>query len=150
MPLIVSEHYPEKLGHIVADLDVSHAKLKYPKTLFSMATPEMRNKVKELFPGPNSLESVVVFGLESHICLEQTAIDMKDDGYEVHVAVDCAMSRSLEDRAVAMQRLREIGCHITTSESIIFKLMKDKNHPKFNDVRKLVTNVSEDTCLSKL
>uniref|UniRef100_A0A1L8DXZ4 Isochorismatase domain-containing protein 1 n=1 Tax=Nyssomyia neivai TaxID=330878 RepID=A0A1L8DXZ4_9DIPT len=148
VPLIVSEHYPEKLGRIVKDLDVSHAKMIYGKTLFSMATPEMRNKVKELFPG--DLESIVLFGLESHICLEQTAVDMCDMGYQVHIAADCAMSRSLEDRAIALQRLREIGCHITTSESIIFKLMKDKNHPKFNEVRKLVTFPSEDTGLSKL
>lgn len=42
LPLIVSEHYPEKLGPIVPELDVSHAALVYPKTLFSMATPEMR------------------------------------------------------------------------------------------------------------
>lgn len=147
--MIVSEHYPEKLGGIVPELEVSHAALKYPKTLFSMATPEMRQKIKDIFPG-SSLESVVLFGLESHICLEQTAIDMKDDGYEVHIAADCAMSRSLDDRSCALQRLREIGCHVTTSESVLFKLMKDKNHPKFNEVRKLVTHPTEETGLSKL
>lgn len=149
VPLIVSEHYPEKLGPIVPDLDVSHAAFKYPKTLFSMATPEMRAAIKKLFPD-SSLESVVLFGVESHICLEQSAMDMKSDGYEVHIAADCAQSRSQDDRFCALQRLREIGCHITTSESILFKLMKDKNHPKFNDVRKLVTHPVEETGLSKL
>lgn len=147
VPLIVSEHYPEKLGPIVKDLDVSHAVLKYPKTLFSMATPEMRATIQTKFP---DLESVVLFGLESHICLEQSAIDMKSDGYEVHIAADCAVSRSQDDRICALQRLRAIGCHITTSESVIFKLMKDKNCPQFNDVRRLVTHPSEDTGLSKL
>lgn len=77
-------------------------------------------------------------------------MDMKLDGYEVHIPADCAMSRSQDDRMCALQRLREIGCHVTTSESIIFKLMKDKNHAKFNDVRKLVTHPTEDTGLSKL
>lgn len=148
IPLIVSEHYPEKLGPIVPDLDISHA-FKYPKTLFSMATPEMRAEIKKLFPD-SSLEAVVLFGLESHICLEQSAIDMKSDGYEVHIAADCAISRSQDDRICALQRLREIGCHVSTSESIIFKLLKDKNNPKFNEVRKLVTHPTEDTGLSKL
>lgn len=149
IPLIVSEHYPEKLGATVPDLDVSHASLKYPKTLFSMATPEMCSHLKKLCPD-FGLESVVLFGLESHICLEQTAMDMKLNGYDVHIAADCAMSRSQDDRHLALHRLREIGCHVTTSESIIFKLLKDKNHSKFNEVRKLVTHPTEETGLSKL
>lgn len=149
IPLIVSEHYPEKLGATVPDLDVSHAAFKYPKTLFSMVTPEMRSQIQKLFPD-SRLEAVVLFGLESHICLEQSAIDMKADGYEVHIAADCAMSRSQDDRMLALQRLREVGCHVTTSESVIFKLLKDKNHPKFNEVRKLVQHPTEETGLSKL
>lgn len=92
----------------------------------------------------------MLFGLESHICLEQSAMDMRADGYEVHIAADCAISRSQDDRHCAMQRLREIGCHVTTSESIIFKLMRDKNHPQFNRVRQLVTHPTEETGLVKL
>lgn len=149
IPLIVSEHYPEKLGPVIPEFDVSHAALVYPKTLFSMAIPEMRSEVKKLFPG-DALESVVLFGIESHICLEQTAIDMRADGYEVHIPADCAISRTQDDRHCAMQRLREIGCHVTTSESVIFKLMRDKNHPQFNQIRKLIMEPTVDTGLAKL
>lgn len=148
IPLIATEQFPEKLGKIVKDLDIAHAQGVYPKTLFSMGTPEVLSKINELY-GAN-LESVVLFGIEAHICVEQTAIDLRGLGYDIHVVADCSMSRSPEDRALALERLKQIGCFVTTSESIIFKLMKDKNHPKFNDLRKLVTQVSADTGLAKL
>lgn len=146
--LIATEHYPEKLGPIVKDIDIAHAKGVFSKTLFSMCIPEVQNKIKELFNG--DLEAVVLFGLESHICLEQTAMDLVKDGLQVHIVADCSVSRSLEDRALAFERLKQMGCFVTTSENVIFKLMKDKNHPDFNQVRKLVTHPSEDTGLAKL
>lgn len=75
-------------------------------------------------------------------------MDLVKLGYNVHIAADCAMSRSLEDRKLALQRLKEMGCTVSTSENIIFKLMKDKNHPAFNEVRKLVMEMSVDTKLA--
>ncbi|XP_063704785.1 isochorismatase domain-containing protein 2 [Culicoides brevitarsis] len=146
VPLIATEHYPEKLGPIVKELDCSHAKGVFSKTLFSMCTPEVQSKMKEL----GDLESVVLFGLEAHICLEQTAMDLLKEGFAVHVVADCSVSRSAEDRALALERLRQLGCFVTTSENVIFKLLRDKNHPDFNQVRKLVAHPSEDTGLAKL
>lgn len=77
-------------------------------------------------------------------------MDLRQLGYDVHVVADCSMSRSLEDRMLAFERMKQIGCFITTSESVIFKLLKDKNHSSFNEVRKLVSNTSVPTDLSKL
>lgn len=79
--------------------------------------------------------------------MEQTALDLVKLGYSVHVAADCSMSRSQEDRMLAMERLRDIGCFISTSENIIFKLIRDKNNPIFDKVRKLVIQKSEETGL---
>lgn len=114
-----------------------------------MMIPEVDTKIKELFPN-NPPESVVLFGLEAHICVEQTAIDLLARNYQIHLVADCSMSRTQEDRLLAFKRLQQLGCFVTTSESVIFKLMKDKNHPKFDVVRKFITNVSEDTELAKL
>ena len=61
IPLIVTEHYPEKLGKIVPQLDVSHGTV-FSKTLFSMMTPEVESKMKEV--GGANLESIVLMGLE--------------------------------------------------------------------------------------
>lgn len=63
MPLICTEQYPEKLGNIVKELDIKHASGVYPKSLFSMAIPEINSKINELF-GSSNLESVVIFGIE--------------------------------------------------------------------------------------
>lgn len=145
IPLIATEHYPEKLGKIVSELDVSHAKSIFSKTLFSMMIPEVESALKNL----KDAETVILLGNETHICLEQTAMDLIKLGYSVQVAADCTMSRSLEDRSLALDRMKDMGCIISTSENIIFKLMKNKNHPAFNEVRKLVTEMSADTGLIK-
>lgn len=105
-----------------------------------MCIPEVQGAIDKL---PNSIESVVIFGIESHICVEQTAMDfLASEKYSVHIVADCCLSRVAEERLLALERLRSYGCIITSSENVIFKLMKDKNHPKFNDVRKLVTEPS--------
>lgn len=143
IPMLATEQNPEKLGKIVNDLDISHAKGVFPKTLFSMMIPEVQSILNE----NKDVNSIVLMGIEAHVCIEQTAMDLIRLGYSVHIAADCTMSRSLEDRALALERMKNLGCHISTSENIIFKLMKDKNHPAFNSVRKLVMETSVETGL---
>lgn len=145
--LIVSEQNPEKLGSTVPELSTAHAVGVHSKLDFSV----MRDaKLKQLISNLKGIESVVLFGLETHICIEQTAIDLLDSGYDVHVVADCTTSRSAEDRSLAFQRLMQIGCSITTSESVIFKLIQGKNHPKFGLVRGLVNKPSTETGLAGL
>ncbi len=141
--MLATEQNPEKLGKIVSELDVAHAKGVYPKTLFSMLIPEVESVLKD----HKDVNSIVLMGIEAHVCIEQTAMDLIKSGYTVHIAADCTMSRSLEDRTLALERMKNLGCHISTSENIIFKLMKDKNHPAFNQVRKLVMETSVETGL---
>lgn len=139
IPLIVTEQNPEKLGTTIKEFDVKHAIGPFGKTKFSMFIPEVSGYLKTL----NNVETVVLFGLESHICVEQTAMDLlSQDKYDVHIVADCVLSRTLDDRHLALKRLENLGCFITTSENVIFKLMKDKNHPNFNDIRKLVAEPS--------
>lgn len=145
--LIVSEQNPEKLGKTANELPILHAVGVFPKLEFSMyANAALGTTVKEM----TQIQSVVLFGLEAHICVEQTAIDLLSNNYAVHIVADCTASRSDEDRRLAFQRLRQIGCFITTSENVIFKLMQSKEHPKFNDIRQLVKDVSTETGLAKL
>ncbi|XP_061402270.1 isochorismatase domain-containing protein 1-like [Musca vetustissima] len=147
IPLICTEHYPERLGKIVSDIDVNHAKAIIPKTRFSMIVPELEAKVKEIFG--DKPEDVVLYGLESHICVEQTAIDLLEKKINVFLVADCLISRLNQDRDLAIDRLRNAGCIVTTSESVIFDLMRDKNHPKFDVVRKFVNTPSTDMQLAK-
>lgn len=143
--LLVSEQNPEKLGSTASELSISHAVGVYPKMDFSIMTDtKLRGSILEM----KDLKSVVLFGLETHICIEQTAMDLLETGFDVHIVADCTTSRSVEDRCLAFQRLRQIGCLITTSENIIFKLLRGKNNPKFTEIRKLVQNPSLDSGLS--
>ncbi|XP_054739496.1 isochorismatase domain-containing protein 1 [Anastrepha obliqua] len=147
IPLIVSEQYPEKLGNTVCELDIAHAEAVITKTQFSMLVPEMENKIKAIY-GERPCD-VVLYGLESHVCVEQTAIDFLNNGINVYIVADCCTSRLNQDRDLALDRLRSAGCVITTSESIIFNLLRDKNNPKFNAIRKLVNPPSIDMQLAK-
>lgn len=136
--MIVTEQNPEKLGITVSDFDIKHAVGNYAKTKFSMIIPEVKDYLNK-----SDFDSVVLMGLESHICVEQTAMDLLSmQKFNVHIVADGVLSRSLGDRSLALKRLHEMGCIVSTSENVIFKLLKDKDHPKFNDVRNLVAEPS--------
>jgi len=83
------------------------------------------------------------------ICVEQTAIDLLEQNINVYIVADCCSSRLNQDRDLALDRLRQAGCVITTSESVIFDLVRDKNNPKFDVVRKLVNQPSVDMELTR-
>ncbi|XP_063229281.1 isochorismatase domain-containing protein 1-like [Bacillus rossius redtenbacheri] len=145
IPLVVTEQYPKGLGRTVQELDISHAVGVYPKTRFSMLEPQVVNHLGSLCS--SQLECVVLFGIEAHVCIEQTAAELSARGIQVHVVADACSSRSQEDRLLAFQRLKQIGCFITTTENVIFKLIKDKEHPKFGDVRLLIKTPTPETGL---
>lgn len=140
IPLIVSEHYPEKLGSTVPELDISHSAMKFHKTKFSMIVPEVTAYLNSL----KDVDDVFLFGLEAHICLEQSAMDiLAMNKFNCHIVADCVLSRTQEDRTLALSRLDKMGCLITSSENVLFKLIRDKNHPKFNVIRDLVASPSQ-------
>ncbi|XP_026741982.1 isochorismatase domain-containing protein 1-like isoform X1 [Trichoplusia ni] len=141
IPVYVSEQYPKGLGHTTKDINVEEAAMVYEKTLFSMYTPELQEKLRKDVP---NLNSVVLFGIEAHVCIEQTVIDLLNDDLVVHVVADGVSSRSLMDRGLALQRFQSIGCFVGTSENILFKLLRDKNHPAFKAISKLNVVPSPD------
>ncbi|KAM7344043.1 isochorismatase domain-containing protein 1-like isoform 2-T2 [Cochliomyia hominivorax] len=85
----------------------------------------------------------------SHVCVEQTAIDLLAKNINVFVVADCVASRVHQDRDMALERLRSAGCVITTTESIIYDLLHDKDHPKFKDLRKILIAKSLDMEINK-
>ncbi|XP_049882901.1 isochorismatase domain-containing protein 1-like isoform X1 [Pectinophora gossypiella] len=134
IPVYVSEQYPKGLGHTTKDINVANAAMVYEKTKFSMFTPELQDRMKKDIP---ELSSVVLFGIEAHVCIEQTVIDLLNEDIVVHVLADGVSSRSLMDRGLALQRLQNIGAFVGSSENVLFKLLRDKNHPAFKQISKL-------------
>ncbi|XP_076679038.1 isochorismatase domain-containing protein 2 isoform X2 [Andrena cerasifolii] len=137
VPVIVSEQNPKALGKTIPQFDISNAKGPFAKSQFSMCTPEINDELSKICCGQKPT-SVILIGIEAHVCIENTAIDLRGDGYEVHTVADCCTSRSQEDRLLALERMRDIGCHITTSENVIFKLLGDAKHKEFKNIQSLV------------
>ncbi|KAH8330739.1 hypothetical protein KR067_006935, partial [Drosophila pandora] len=142
VPLLVTEQYPEKLGKTVCELDIEHACLNAPKTRFSMLVDPVRKSMADIFGGKP--KTAVLFGIETHVCVEQTAFDLMNEEIDVWLVADCCASRLNQDRDLALERLRHIGCTIASSESVIFNLLGDKNHKAFKQIAPLVKNASAD------
>eukprot|EP00123_Amoebidium_parasiticum_P019617 comp27894_c0_seq1/m.47183 comp27894_c0_seq1/g.47183 ORF comp27894_c0_seq1/g.47183 comp27894_c0_seq1/m.47183 type:complete len:193 (-) comp27894_c0_seq1:626-1204(-) len=138
VPVVATEQYPQGLGPLVDDLKDPHVQI-FSKVTFSMVTPEMESYLKAN-PARNA---VVLFGLETHVCVQQTALDLLSRGYQVHLLADGVSSRTKQDRECAIERLRQAGSIVTTSESVMFELMGDSKHPAFRDIQKLIRNPIE-------
>lgn len=135
--MLVSEQNPKALGKTIPEFDISCAKGPFAKTNFSMCTPEINKELATLCYGEKP-QAIILIGLETHVCVENTAIDLRQSGYEVHTVADCCTSRTQEDRLLALERMRGLGCHITTSENVIFKLLGGADHKEFKNIQRLV------------
>jgi hypothetical protein len=104
------------------------------KTLFSMWTPEVRAVLATL---PSPLSCVIV-GIESHICVTQTTLDLLREGHKVYILADGVSSCNKEEVPVALARLRAEGAVVTTSESWLYECMGDAGVEEFKAVAGLV------------
>ncbi|KAL7674897.1 hypothetical protein ACOME3_001168 [Neoechinorhynchus agilis] len=134
LPVIVTEQYPRGLGHTIPELTEILDK-NVPiieKTRFSMAEP----KVKQMLADAK-ISSLIVVGIEAHVCVLQTVLDFLDEDFDVHLPVDSISSRSMQDRKYGLKRARDAGAYLTTLESAIFQLFKDAAHPQFKEAQSL-------------
>jgi len=139
VPMIVTQQYTKVFGPSVPELaSVFPASLPiYDKTRFSMLTPECSTAFAAM-----NREQVLVIGIEAHVCVMQTVLDLLELGKEVHVVTDAVSSQRAHDRAIAMQRMESAGAVLTTSESAIFDLLRDSKHPQFRVCSALVKHHS--------
>lgn len=132
VPTLVTEQYRKGLGSTVSSLaDVLPPPLE--KMSFSCCGGE-----GFMAALPTAARQVVICGLEMHVCVAQTALDLLAEGYAVFLAVDAITSRHALDRDVALRRLEASGAVPTTSEAILFEWCRTAAHPEFQAVRKLV------------
>ncbi|TMW44845.1 hypothetical protein DOY81_010079 [Sarcophaga bullata] len=149
VPLLVTEQNPARLGKTVKELDIAHAKLVVPKTVFNvMIIPQIECEIQKLFNGGKPCD-VIVAGAEAHVCVLNTALAILARNINVLVPVDCMTSRVGQDRDMAILRLRDAGCVITTGETIIYELLKDSNDPKFKQLRKILLARSQDMLINQ-
>ncbi|ELU12199.1 hypothetical protein CAPTEDRAFT_177112 [Capitella teleta] len=142
MPVFVTEQYPKRLGSTVSELDVSGLSV-FPKTHFSMYLPELLEKAKD----HPDMKSVIICGIEGHVCVLQSVLDFLEHGYDVHVIADGVSSRSMTDRMFALQRMREAGAVLTTSEAMLLGLVQGSDHPQFRKIQKIIWDAPPDSGL---
>ncbi|KAI8800950.1 Isochorismatase-like protein [Cladochytrium replicatum] len=140
IPIIVTEQNPKALGATVSELNVAQAALVVPKTKFSMLTPEVEAKVKEI-----GAKTVVIFGIESHVCVTQTTLELLEKGYSVVVLADGVSSVNRGEVPIALDRLRHAGAIVTTSESLLFQLLVDAADPQFKQISNLIKETKATT-----
>ena len=135
LPILVTEQYPRGLGATVKEVahHLDAAVAKDPKTRFSACSDAVMRHL-----GERQVRCVVLAGIETHICVLQTALDLIEAGLTVAVCLDATSSRREVDKDAAMRRLIQAGVLPTTVESVLFELLKDADHEKFRLVSKIV------------
>lgn len=143
LPIVCTEQYPKGLGCTVPELEVVENEVPvFDKTKFSMYLPPIQEIIKN-----KEIKSVVICGIEAHVCIQQTALDLLESGLDVHLVVDACSSRSMIDRMYAFERLRDSGAFLTTSESVILCLAGGSSHPMFKQLQKIIRESAPDTGL---
>nr|XP_048282832.1 isochorismatase domain-containing protein 2 [Myodes glareolus] len=141
VPVLLTEQYPQGLGPTVPELGAQGIQA-VSKTCFSMVPPLQQ----ELDRRPH-LQSVLLCGIETQVCILNTALDLLDRGLQVHVAVDACSSQSEINRLVSLGRMRQSGVFLSTSEALILQLVKDSTHPRFKEIQKIIKEPAPDVGL---
>jgi nicotinamidase-related amidase len=132
VPIRATEQYPAGLGSTVSPL-ADYPQAVLTKTTFSAtADPGFSSLL------PSGVSEIVVAGCEAHVCVLQTVLGLVPRGHRVLMVADAVGSRDPADRAVAIDRARQHGVEIVTSEMVLFEWIRDAQHPKFRQVQKLL------------
>lgn len=132
IPLIVTEQYPQGLGSTVAEVAERFPEGTEPVSKVVFSAPEAEGFDLE------GRDQAVVCGIEAHVCVNQTVLDLLDRGLEVHVVQDAVASRTEENRLVGLQKAERAGAMITTVEMALFELVGRAGTDEFKQVQTLV------------
>ena len=135
VPMLVTQQYTKGLGETIEDVKALFTDFQYieKKDFSCYDEPVFAEKL-----AVSGAKNVIICGIESHVCVLQTAIDLKAAGYTPVVVSDCVSSRSFDNLDLAAERFRHEGIMMTSFESILFELTRSAGAPGFKDISKLV------------
>ena len=136
IPVIISEQYPKGLGHTADDIKqkASNSSHYFEKTHFSCY--QNTDYKKQLIQ--NNRKQLIICGMETHVCVLQTAFEAMESGFEVFVIADAVCSRNSEHKNNALMRLQQAGIIISNHESVIFEWLRDAKHEQFKFISSLL------------
>ena len=131
IPVIVSEHYPAKLGSTVEELaELSSGQDPVEKISFSCAGDSgFLSRLQS-----TRRDQVILCGIETHVCVYQTARDLLSDGYQVVTAADAVSSRQVSNRNLGLAYMRDLGVQTMTTEMVMFEMLKMAGTEEFKSV----------------
>ena len=128
-----TEQYPRGLGHTIAELRDRLGDLP-EKLLFSCGgCPELFERWRDA-----GIYKILLCGIESHVCVQQTAFDLLGEGFQVYLAVDAVGARFSIDHQTALRRMETAGASLTTTESALFEWCEAAGTPEFKQISALV------------
>jgi nicotinamidase-related amidase len=133
LPVVASEQYPKGLGPTVPELAERLGAMPSKFGFSAGACGQIFEGLRE-----KGVHKVLVCGIETHVCVQQTVLDLLADGWRVYVAVDAVGSRFEVDYRTALQRMDSSGATLTTTEAAIFEWCETAAAPEFKQISQLV------------
>jgi nicotinamidase-related amidase len=131
---IVTEQYPKGLGHTCPEISIPENVSIDEKMCFScMRSESVLAKLKQ-----DNITHIIICGVESHICVLKTALEAIEQGFNVHVVQDAVSSRTPENKSAAIERMRQSGAYIVSTEMILFMLIDEAGTDEFKAISRLI------------
>lgn len=134
-PIFVTEQYPQGLGATIPAIAAALGEISsLQKMSFSCCgSEELIRRLEK-----DGIKQVVLCGIETHVCVQQTALDLLAGGYQVHLVEEAASSRKESDHVTALARMRAAGVVPTSTEAVLFELMERADIAEFKQVSALI------------
>ena len=131
VPIVTTLQYPEKMGGLVQEISkMLPDDESISKTTFScVGVPTFDARLRDL-----ARKQIIICGVESHICVAQTVLDLLHQGYQSHVCADAVSSRTAETRCIGLGKMKQAGAIISSTEGAIFELIRDADSKEFKEL----------------
>lgn len=133
LPAIFTEQYPAGLGTTVAEILPGGAPVIEKTTFSCCGAPEFVAALEE-----RQIRHILLCGMEAHVCVYQTLLDLRRRGYVVHLAADAISSRNKIDYRMALDNARRAGATVTTTEAALFQMLGDSKATEFRAISALI------------
>ncbi len=135
VPILITEQYTKGLGQTISSVQNALGNfLSIEKMSFSCC--DQTDFTESLID--SGMKNVILCGIETHVCILQTTIDLLQSGYQPVVVEDCVSSPNLNDKNIAIKRMRQEGAVISSLESILFELTRESGTESFKAISKLI------------
>jgi len=136
IPVLWTEQNPERLGATLPEISAVMPKEVQPFSKLSFSCCGSEEFAKAL--KAHGYIDVLLAGIETHICVLQTAMDLLEQGHRVQAVADCLCSRTPENNAIGIERMRGLGVQITSVETALFELLRTAAAPRFREIAKII------------